>query len=221
MVEQMQRWTLGRMQNPVRGFLHGSAAVLSVVGMGFLVWRAWGNGSALAGAIIFGISLVAMFTVSSLFHSIEWRDAVWKWMQRVDHSMIFLLVAGTITPLAIATLDRWTLALVLGFVWGIAVLGITLKLTLRSPVTWLSVTLQLLMGWSAMFWFPTFLETHGWWGAWPVIAGGLAYTVGVVFYATQRPRLFPRVFAAHELFHVLVVAASALHWVAVFRVVAA
>lgn len=221
MVEQFQRWTLGKMQNPVRGFLHGTAAVVSAVGLGFLVWRAWGDGALLAGAIVFGVSLIAMYTVSSLFHSVNWRETVRRWMQRVDHSMIFLLVAGTTTPLAIATLDGWALALVLGFVWGIAAVGITLKLTLRSPVTWLSVTLQLLMGWSAVFWFPTFLETFGWWGAWPVIAGGVAYTVGVVFYATQRPRLFPRVFAAHELFHVLVVTASSLHWIAVFRVVAA
>ena len=221
MGEHLQRWTLGKMQNPVRGFLHGTAAVVSAVGLGFLVWRSWGDGALMAGAVVFGISLIAMYTVSSLFHSVPWRDTVRRWMQRVDHSMIFLLVAGTVTPLAIATLDGWALALVLAFVWGIAAVGITLKLTLRSPVTWLSVTLQLLMGWSSVVWFPTFLDEFGWWGAWPVIAGGLAYTVGVVFYATQRPRLFPRVFAAHELFHVLVVTASSLHWVAVFRVVAA
>ncbi len=215
------RFTLGKMQNPVRGFLHGAAAVVSAVGLGFLIARTWGDDSRLVGALAFGVALIAMYTVSALFHSVPWRDAVDRWMQRVDHSMIFLLVAGTTTPMAIATLDGWALALDLAVVWGIAAVGIALKLTLRSPVTWLSVTLQLVMGWSAVFWFPQFLDRFGWYGAWPVIAGGLAYTVGVVFYATQRPRLFPRVFAAHELFHVLVVTASSLHWVAVWRVLAA
>ena len=207
------------MQNPVRGFLHGGAAVLSAVGLGFLVARTWGEGGRLIGAIAFGVSLVAMYTVSALFHSIPWREAAKRWMQRVDHSMIFLLVAGTMTPIAIVILDGWLLALDLAVVWGIAIVGITLKLTLRSPLTWLSVTLQLLMGWSAVAWFPTLLAEAGWSVTWPVIAGGLAYTVGVVFYATQRPLLFPRVFSAHELFHVLVVTASTLHWVAIWRVV--
>lgn len=214
-----ERITLGKMQNPVRGFLHGAAALVSAVGLGFLVARTWGDGSRLVGAIVFGLSLVAMYTVSALFHSVPWREKAKRWMQRVDHSMIFLLVAGTTTPIAIAILDGWLLALDLAVVWGIAVVGITLKLTLRSPLTWLSVTLQLLMGWSAVVWFPTLLSEAGWSVTWPVIAGGLAYTVGVVFYATQRPRLFPRVFSAHELFHVLVVTASSLHWLAIWRVV--
>ncbi len=207
------------MVNPVRGFLHGAAAVVSAVGLGFLVARTWGEGSRQVGALVFGLALIAMYSVSALFHSVPWRETAKRWMQRIDHSMIFLLVAGTTTPMAIAALDGWALALDLAVVWGIAVVGIVLKLTLKSPVTWLSVTLQLVMGWSAVFWFPTFLERFGWWGAWPVIAGGVAYTVGVVFYATQRPRMFPRVFAAHELFHVLVVTASSLHWLAVWRVI--
>ncbi|MEX1281469.1 MAG: hemolysin III family protein [Acidimicrobiia bacterium] len=217
----VERLTLGRMQNPVRGFLHGGAAVVSAVGLGLLVARVWGDGSRMVAAIVFGVSLVAMYTVSALFHSIDWRPTVWRWMQRVDHSMIFLLVAGTTTPLAIAGLSGWPLVGALGVVWGIALVGITLKLTLRSPLTWLSVTLQLIMGWSAVVWFPALLERFSWAEAWPIIAGGLAYTIGVVFYATQRPRLFPRVFSAHELFHVLVVTASSLHFAAVWRLLPA
>ncbi len=217
----VERLTLGRMQNPVRGFLHGGAAVVSAVGLGLLVARVWGDSSRMVAAIVFGVSLVAMYTVSALFHSIDWRPTVWRWMQRVDHSMIFLLVAGTTTPLAIAGLSGWPLVGALGVVWGIAVVGITLKLTLRSPLTWLSVTLQLIMGWSAVVWFPALVERFSWAEAWPIIAGGLAYTIGVVFYATQRPRLFPRVFSAHELFHVLVVTASSLHFAAVWRLLPA
>lgn len=216
-----ERITLGKMLHPVRGILHGVAAVVSAVGLGFLIAGARGDGGRLAGAIVFGVSLIAMYTVSSLYHSVPWTERMKARLQRVDHSMIFLVVAGTTTPMAIATLDGWALAAILALVWGIAATGITLKLTLRSPVTWLSVTLQMVMGWSATLWFPQLLDQYGWWGAWPVIAGGVAYTVGVVLYATQRPRLFPRIFAAHELFHVLVVTASSLHFVGVLRLIAA
>jgi len=93
------------MQNPVRGFLHGSAAVASIVGTAFLVFHAWGNVAHVVGAIIFGVSLVGLYTASALFHSVPWRERTRYWMQRVDHSMIFVLVAGTTTPIAIAALD--------------------------------------------------------------------------------------------------------------------
>ncbi len=101
----MDRLTLGKMQNPIRGFLHGGAAVATVVGLVFLIIRAWGSAAALVGALVFGLALLVMYTVSSLYHSIPWGKT-WKTrLQRVDHSMIYLVVAGTFTPVAIAVLD--------------------------------------------------------------------------------------------------------------------
>ena len=214
----MDRITLGRMQNPVRGFLHGTAAVASVVGTAFLIARVWGNPAHVAGAIVFGISLVGLYTVSALFHSVPWKERTRYWMQRADHSMIFVLVAGTMTPIAIAALDGGARAAVLSAVWGIAAAGIVIKLVAKRSLTWLSVTLQLLMGWSAVVWLPALYERFGWTGVWPVLAGGALYTIGVVFYATQRPRLAPRIFSAHELWHTMVVTASAFHFIAVWQV---
>jgi hemolysin III len=214
----MDRITLGRMQNPVRGFLHGSAAVASVVGTAFLVIHAWGNAAHVAGAFIFGFSLLGMYTVSALFHSVPWRERTKHWMQRVDHSMIFVLVAGTTTPIAIAALGGGARIAVLSAVWGIAAAGIVIKLVAKRRLTWLSVTLQLLMGWSAAVWLPALFGRFGWTGVWPVLAGGALYTLGVVIYATQRPRLAPRIFSAHELWHTMVVTASSFHFVAVWQV---
>lgn len=211
------RFTLGRMLHPVRGILHGSAAAVSVVGLALLVGRAWGDVSRVVAGSVFGLSLVGMFTVSSLYHSVPWTERVKERLQRVDHSMIFVLVAGTATPVAVSTLSGWPLVVALAGVWGVAVVGITLKFVLQSLITWLSITLQILMGFSATAWFPSLVSTHGWDSAWLIVAGGAAYLVGVVVYATRRPRLFPRVFAHHELFHVLVVTASALHFAAVWR----
>ncbi|MEX0795673.1 MAG: hemolysin III family protein [Acidimicrobiia bacterium] len=211
----MDRITLGRMQNPIRGFLHGGAAVASLIGLIVLVIRTWDTANARLGALVFGLSLILMYTTSSLYHSIPW-SGVWKLrMQRLDHSMIFLVVAGTFTPVAIASLDGANQAIALGTVWGLATLGIVLKTVLTRPATWLSVTIQLAMGWSTVFWMPEFYRQLGAGAVILLALGGLCYTVGVVVFVSKRPRMFPRIFSYHELFHVLVVTASALHFLAI------
>ena len=212
----VDRLTLGKMQNPIRGFLHGGAAVATVVGLVFLIIRAWGSAAALAGALIFGVALLVMYIVSSLYHSIPWGQR-WKTrLQRVDHSMIYLVVAGTFTPVAIAVLDGVSMAVSLSVLWGIAATGIVLKSLLPNVKTWLSVSLQLSMGWIAIAWVPLIVEELGWSAVVLILLGGLCYTAGAVIFLTKWPRLLPRSFSYHELFHVLVVTASALHFMAIW-----
>lgn len=211
----MERMTLGRMQNPVRGFLHAAGAVAALGGTVWLVARSWGHTAALVGSLVFGLALLVMYTVSSLYHSVPW-GADWKRrLQRLDHSMIYLVVAATFTPIAIAALEGAAVWWCLGVVWGIAVVGIVLKLAYRKVSTALSVTLQLVMGWTAVVWLPQIWSSLGA-GAIALIAlGGLFYTVGAIIFMTKRPRLFPRAFSYHELFHTFVVAASVFHFLAV------
>jgi hemolysin III len=211
----MERITLGRMQNPIRGFLHGSAALAALIGTVYLVSRTWGDAAALLGSLVFGLALLVMYTVSSLYHSIPWSEGVKRRLQRLDHSMIYLVVAGTFTPIAIAALEGGQLWLCLGLVWGIAVVGIILKLALRDISTGLSVTLQLVMGWTVVFWLPQIWTNLGPGAIALITLGGLLYTAGVVVFVTRRPRLFPRIFSHHELFHLFVVLASAAHFLAV------
>ncbi len=211
----MERMTLGRMQNPIRGLLHGSAAIATFAGTAYLVYRTWGNTAALVGSLVFGMALLVMYTVSTLYHSIPW-SADWKRrLQRVDHSMIYLVVAGTFTPIAVAGLEGQAMWWCLGLVWGIAIVGITLKLVLPGVSTGLSVTLQLVMGWTVIFWIPRIWDSLGPGAIVYIAIGGFFYTVGTVFFMTKRPRLFPRVFSYHELFHVFVVLASTFHFLAV------
>lgn len=211
----MERLTLGKMQNPARGFIHGSAALASVIGLGFLLARAWSRPAAMAGALIFGIALLVMYTVSSIYHSIPWSEE-WKIrLQRLDHAMIYLLVAGTFTPIAIAALSGSTLTVALTLIWVLAVVGILLKVFLPDLRTGLSVTLQLAMGWLAVVWLPQVFAELGAAAVVLIVAGGLCYTLGAVIFGISRPRLFPRVFSHHEVFHVLVVAGSSFHFAAV------
>ncbi|MEX1124245.1 MAG: hemolysin III family protein [Acidimicrobiia bacterium] len=211
----MERLTLGRMQNPIRGFLHGTAAMAAIVGLFVLLGRAWGNLAAAIGSLVFGLAMLAMFTVSSLYHSIPWSSE-WKTrLQRVDHSMIFLLVAGTFTPIAIATVDGAVLVLALTLVWAAALTGILLKVFLPNVKTSLSVTLQLLMGWSALILMPWVFSRLGVGAVVLIALGGLCYTIGAVIFMKKRPKLFPKTFSYHELFHVLVIGGTTFHFLAV------
>lgn len=211
----MDRITLGRMQNPIRGFLHGGAAVATLAGTIYLAYRAWDHTAVLVSSLVFGLALLVMYTVSSLYHSVPWKERWKRRLQRLDHSMIYLVVAGTFTPIAIAGLEGAAVWWCLGLVWAIAVVGIALKLTLPSVSTRLSVTLQLTMGWTVILWIPQIWASLGS-GAIAFIAiGGLFYTVGAVFFMTKRPRLFPRSFSYHELFHTFVVLASVSHFMAI------
>jgi hemolysin III len=156
-----------------------------------------------------------MYTVSSLYHSVPWRPDWKRRLQRIDHSMIYLVVAGTFTPIAIAGLEGAAVWWCLGLVWGIALVGIALKIFRPDVGTGLSVTLQLVMGWTIILWLPQIWSSLGS-GAIAFIAiGGAFYTVGTVIFMTKRPKLFPRAFSYHELFHVFVVLASVFHFLAI------
>lgn len=211
----MERLTLGRMQNPVRGFLHGGAAVAALAGTLYLVSRAWPNLPALIASLVFGLALLVMYTISSIYHSVPWRGAWKRRLQRIDHSMIYLVVAGTFTPIAVAALDGISMWMCLGLVWLVAAVGIVLKLTLPDVKTGLSVGLQLGMGATVVFWIPEIWASLGAGAIALITLGGLLYITGAVIFMMKRPRLVPRIFSYHELFHVLVVLASVLHFAAV------
>lgn len=213
----MERLSLGKMQNPIRGLLHGTAAVAALAGTVYLVVQAWGRASAVASAVVFGSALVVMYVVSTIYHSVPWRADLKQRLQRVDHSMIYLVVAGTYTPIAVAALDGAELIGALALVWTMGIVGIILKLALPWVSIGLSVTLQISMGASVVLWLPDIARALGWAAIALIVAGGLLYIAGVVIWLTKRPRLLPRTFSYHELFHALVVAASALHFIVVAR----
>jgi len=210
----MDRYRLGRMHNPLRGLLHGAAAAAAVVGAALLAVRA-SDGRHLVAGLIFGLSLAAMFTISSLYHSVGWQERRKAFMQRLDHSMIFVVVAATFTPFGVVVLDGWIRAVLLTLVWIGAITGIALKFALPRVKTGLSVSIQHSMGWISLVAMPLIWQRVGPMAVLLVFAGGVCYTVGTVIFAMKKPRLFPKVFSYHELFHVLVVAGSTLHFLAV------
>jgi len=208
------------MTHPVRGFLHGTAAILSVVGATLITVLAPGDVTRRISLLIFGLSLVGLYTVSALYHSIPWRE-LWKrrW-QRLDHTMIHVLVAGTFTPIAFIVLDGWLRVGTLSVQWLIVVVGAVHNLALRKPVRAASIALQTTQGWLALLLIWPLARRLPWPSIMLIALGGVLYTVGMVVMVTGRPRLWPRLFSSHEVFHVLVVAASSVHFAAIARYVA-
>lgn len=165
---------------------------------------------------IYAVSLSALFGTSALYHRVEWRRPnVRRWMRRLDHSMIFLLIAGTYTPFALLVLDGALATAILAVVWAGAIAGAVFELIWIDHPKWASAILYVSLGWVAVVAFPALWSSLGAGGAMLVVAGGVLYTAGAVVYATQRPNPNPAIFGYHEIFHLFVIAAAVAHFAAV------
>ncbi len=215
-----ERWTLGRLQNPVRGFLHGPAALLSLVGLAWLLIHSPGGLSRKAALGVFGLSLVALFTISTLYHVVPWRR-LWKdRMQRADHAAIFAVVAGSYTPFAVIVFDGWLTWAALAMAWGIAGVGIAQLVFFPRETVAFSIALNTTLGCLAVLFLRALFDRLPWTAIALFLLGGLLYLVGMVVLVSRRPRLWPRVFSYHEAFHVLVVLAAGVYWFTIYRWVA-
>jgi len=198
----------------LRGVSHQYAFYVALAAGAALVVLARG-GEARAAALVYALSLSAMFGASALYHRIDWSPRPAAWLRRLDHSMIFVLVAGTYTPFAVLVLAPvlgWT---VLAVVWGGALVGIVISLLWIDAPRWLTALLYVALGWVSVVVMPQLWDRAGVLAVALLATGGLLYTAGAVVYARRRPDPVPRVFGYHEVFHVLVIAAAAVHFTAV------
>jgi hemolysin III len=156
----------------------------------------------------------ALFGVSALYHRVTWTRPARRRMRRLDHAMIFLLIAGTYTPVGLLVLKGTLATVVLVVVWGGAVAGIVLELAWTKAPRWLGGTVYLSLGWVAVVAMPQLFARLGVAGALLLVAGGLVYSVGA---AVRRPDPVPAVFGYHEVFHLLVIAGVAVHFLAISR----
>lgn len=199
----------------LRGVSHEWAFFVSLfLGAGLIV--AADTPQARLAVAIYAASLSALLGTSALYHRVEWkRPDVRRWMRRLDHSMIFFLIAGTYTPFALLVLDGPLADAILAVVWIGAIAGAIVEMVWIEHPKWVAALVYISIGWVALIAFPELWNEMGAAGTLLVGAGGLLYTVGAVVYATQRPNPNPRVFGYHEVFHLLVIAAAAAHFAAV------
>ena len=205
----------GGIKPRLRGVSHQWAFFVSVV-TGVALVLAAPNGRATAAVAIYAFSVAGLFGASALYHRINWSTTgARRWMRRLDHSMIFLLIAGTYTPFAVLALNGPLATAILIVVWAAALGGIVLKLAWIDAPKWLVALIYVAIGWVALAAFPQLLSKLGVTATAMVAAGGLLYTAGAVVYARQRPDPVPTVFGYHEIFHALVILAAALQYAVV------
>lgn len=202
-----------------RGWIHVCAAIVAAVAGASLVSVSWAGDSTRAGlsTLIYTLTIVAMFTVSGTYHRVNWKSpTAHKWMKRLDHSMIFIFIAGSYTPFALLALpkhDGWTLFWI---VWGGAAAGVLLKMCWPSAPRWVGVPLYLLLGWIAVWFIGPIMEGAGVAAVVLLIVGGVIYSVGGVFYALKWPNPWPTTFGHHEFFHACTAVAATCHYIAIW-----
>ncbi|MGY4721467.1 PAQR family membrane homeostasis protein TrhA [Naumannella cuiyingiana] len=198
----------------LRGWLHAAMLPLSLAAGILLVVLAPSALGKIGGAVFLAAS-VLLFGTSALYHRFYWGARGEAVLRRMDHSNIFVFIAATYTPMALLLLDgtgRWVL---LGLVWGAAIIGLLSRVLWLGAPRWFYTLLYLAIGWAAVGWLKPFWDNGGPLVFALIVAGGLLYSVGALVYARKRPDPSPRWFGFHEIFHACTVAAFACHYAAI------
>jgi hemolysin III len=205
-----------KLREPVNGLTHFAGAAGGCLALVALVWGAAdaGKPKQAVGFAVFGLSLIALYLASALYHSLPLPPVGVSRLRRLDHMMIYVLIAGTYTPICLVALEgRWSWGM-LALVWGLALVGLVFKTFWMHAPGWISMALYMGMGWAAVIAAPALLRAlPGGAVAW-IVAGGLVYTAGTVVLGLRRPNPIPGVFGPHEIWHLFVLGGSACHvWV--------
>jgi len=201
----------------MRGVLHQWGFLVALVAGGLLVALA-DRGLPRLSAAIYAAGLAGLLGTSALYHRGRWSPRARRWMRRLDHAMIFVLIAATATPVALLVLDGTLRVALLAAMWGGALGGLVLNLLWPAAPRWVGALASVLVGWSSLAAVPPLAREAL--GALVLLAiGGLVYSAGALVYALGRPNPWPRTFGFHEVFHTLVLTAAALHFVAIALVI--
>ncbi|MGO1055090.1 PAQR family membrane homeostasis protein TrhA [Crossiella sp. CA198] len=205
----------------MRGRIHQWSFFVSLVAGATLIAVAASTVSARAALAtsIYTVTILGLFGISALYHRRTWlTEGALRWMRRLDHSMIFLFIAGTYTPFCLLAMDPGLGNVILAVVWGGALAGVTLKLAWPEAPRWLGVPIYIALGWVAVFVLPELGARGGVTALVLLLVGGLFYTVGGIMYGIRRPNPWPKVFGFHEFFHAATALAALSHYIAVWLV---
>ena len=208
-----------KMREPVSGLTHLIGAVLSAIGLVLMIYYAVSKGTVwhIVSFSIFGGSLILLYTASTLYHLLNISEKGVRVLRKIDHMMIYILIAGTYTPICLIPLrGGWGYSLLIT-IWGIAITGIIMKLLWFDAPRWLYTLFYLFMGWLVVIALWPMAKTIPLAGVLWMIAGGLLYTIGAVIYGTKWPRLKSKVFGFNEIFHLFVLYGSFCHFWLMFR----
>ncbi|RWA20669.1 membrane protein [Mycolicibacterium brumae DSM 44177] len=202
-----------------RGWIHLYSAIIATLAGATLVAVSWAMKGLTAGlaTLLYTFTIVAMFTVSATYHRVNWTSPKARiWMKRLDHSMIFLFIAGSYTPFALLALPSHQGWVLFWIVWGGALAGVALKMLWPSAPRWLGVPLYILLGWVAAWFIGPIMDGAGVTAVVLLIVGGALYSIGGVLYALKWPNPWPTTFGHHEFFHACTAVAAICHYIAMW-----
>ncbi len=206
---------IDKLRDPVSGLTHLAAAITAALGLIVLLILSRGDPGKELTLLIYGISLILMFSASATYHLVRTTPKNELWLRKLDHSAIYLLIAGTYTPVCLTFFTgfyRWGL---LAIVWGFALVGITIKLFVIHAPRWLNAGVYLIMGWLAVFAIQQIITTMPVGAMIWLIAGGFFFTLGAIIYITRKMDFVPGVFGFHEVWHIFVILGCLCHFIMV------
>lgn len=210
------------LREPINGFTHLAGAILSFIGLLALVIKTALQGPsavALTAVIIFGISMILLYSASATYHLVVSTEKVISYLRRIDHAMIFLLIAGSYTPFCLIALKGTAGWVLFSVIIAIAIVGISFKLIWFNCPRWLSTSIYVLMGWLAIFLIGPLKKALSPQGLELLIIGGVFYTIGAIIYATKPNFLKSKYLGFHEIFHIFIMFGTLTHFLCVFKYV--
>lgn len=207
-----------RIKEPINALTHFIGVILSIIGTIVLLVIAVEEATVwhVVSFAIFGASMILLYTASTLYHALAVSERAIQVLHRIDHMMIFILIAGTYTPICLVPLRGvwgWT---IFGIIWGLALLGILLKFIWFNAPRWLSTLFYVAMGWVAIIAFIPIIKAIPLGGVIWLVAGGVFYTIGAVIYALKKPDIFKKYLGFHEIFHIFVLLGTLCHFILMF-----
>lgn len=211
---------LDKLRNPVSGLIHLGAAIAAAVGMAVLMFFGHNSATKEVSLLVYGLSLILMFATSSAYHLIKSQPHVTMRFRKLDHSAIYLLIAGTYTPICLHFFNGFWQWGLLGIVWLMATVGIATNAFITKAPRWLTAGISLMMGWLSLVAIREIFITMPMPALVWLSLGGLFFTVGAVVYITKKPDFYPGVFGFHEVWHIFVILGCACHFILVFAYIA-
>jgi hemolysin III len=211
---------LNKLREPVNGLTHLSAAVIAAVGLVLLMYLGRDSLFKLASLFVYASSLVLMFAASAAYHLIQGGPRIRLLLRKLDHSSIYLLIAGTYTPICLRFFDGFWQWGIPAIIWSMALIGILVKLFIIHAPRWVTAAVYLLMGWLSLVAVPEMLRAMPVGALAWLVLGGLLFTVGAAVYVAKKPDWFPGVFGFHEIWHVFVILGCLCHFIVIAAFVA-
>lgn len=207
-----------KLREPVNSLTHWAGAVLALAGLIALLIVGWSTPAKVISLLVYGLSLIAMFSSSATYHMVRAKEKALLNLRKLDHSAIYLLIAGTYTPFCVNAFEGFWKWGMLSVIWSLAAIGITVKIFYIKAPRWLNAGIYVVMGWLCLGAAGQMLAVLPAWVFGWLLAGGVIYTLGALVYAARLFNFRPGVFGFHEVWHIFVLLAALAHFIAVMGV---